>query len=61
MLDTKNTLVYAQQPDRLVATIGVENLVVVDTGDVVLICDKSQAQKVRQVVAQLKREKKDFV
>jgi len=35
-------------------TIGVEDLVVVDTGDVLLVCRKDQAQKVRQVVNQLK-------
>ena len=54
-IDTQNTLIYMNQEHRLIVTIGVENLVVVDTGDVVLVCEKDQAQKVRQVVDQLKQ------
>jgi mannose-1-phosphate guanylyltransferase len=52
-LDTRGSLVYMNQERRLIVTIGVENLVVVDTGDVLLVCRKDQAQKVRQVVSQL--------
>jgi mannose-1-phosphate guanylyltransferase len=53
-LDTRGSLVYMNQERRLIVTIGVEDLVVVDTGDVLLVCRKDQAQKVRQVVNQLK-------
>ena len=52
--DTKNTLVYSNQDKRTLAIIGVHDLVVVDTGDVVLVCHKDQAQKVKSVVEQLK-------
>jgi hypothetical protein len=54
MLDTHQTLIYTDQPSRLIVTIGVSDLVVVDTGDVVLICHKDQAQKVRQAVEQVR-------
>lgn len=53
-VDTQKSLVYVSQEHRLIVTIGVEDLVVVDTGDVLLVCRKDQAQKVRQVVKQLK-------
>lgn len=53
-LDTRGSLVYMNQEHRLIVTIGVEDLVVVDTGDVLLVCRKDQAQKVRQVVSHLK-------
>ena len=53
-IDTQDTLIYMNQEHRLIVTIGVEDLIVVDTGDVVLVCPKDQAQKVRQVVDQLK-------
>ena len=52
-LETSNSLLYHEYGDRLVVTIGVEDLVVVDTGDVLLVCHKDGAQKVRQVVLQL--------
>jgi len=54
-LNTKDTLLFTDQPGRLLVTIGVDDLVVVDTGDVVLVCKKEQAQKVRQIVRQLKQ------
>ena len=60
-VDTRDTLIYMNQEHHLIVTIGVEDLVVVDTGDVVLVCKKDQAQKVRQVVDRLKRENKGFV
>ena len=58
---TSNSLIYAKQGNRLIVTIGVNDLVLVDTGDVLLVCGKSEAQKVRQVVNQLKQEGKEFV
>lgn len=52
-LDTRQSLVYVNQEHRLIVTIGIEDLVLVDTGDVLLVCRKDQAQKVRQIVKQL--------
>jgi mannose-1-phosphate guanylyltransferase len=60
-LDTSDSLIYSNQDQRLIVTIGVENLVVVDTGDVLLVCSKKQAQRVRQVVSQLKQSSQEFV
>lgn len=55
-VDSQNTLVYTNQGERLIVTIGVEDLIVVDTGDVVMVCHADQAQKVRQAVDQLKQD-----
>jgi len=60
-LDTRQSLVYVNQEHRLIVTIGVEDLVVVDTGDVLLVCRKDQAQKVRQIVSQLKTEDMNYI
>jgi len=57
--ETHNTLVYGGGSDRLVVTIGVDDTVIVDTGDVLLVCKTDQAQKVREVVEQLKNRKQD--
>ena len=51
ILDTRDTLVYS---DRLTVAIGVENVVVVDTDDVLLICHKDRTQDVKEVVTYLK-------
>lgn len=60
-LDTSTSLVYVNQEHRLIVTIGVNDLVVVDTGDVLLVCRKEQAQKVRQVVNQLKQSGEEYI
>ncbi len=57
-LETRNSLVYGNNSERLVVTIGVDDLIVVDSGDVLLICRRDQAQRVRQVVEELKRQGK---
>jgi len=55
LLDTSGTYVYASA-GRLVATVGLEDFVVVDTPDALLICPKDQAQAVRDVVKRLKAD-----
>lgn len=60
-LDTQNSLIYLNQDRRLIVTIGVSDLVLVDTGDVLLVCPKEKAQMVRQVVNQLKKDRQDYV
>lgn len=54
-LQTNNTLVYKKTTDRLIVTIGVDDLIIVDTGDVLLVCKKNQAQEVRQIVKQFEQ------
>jgi mannose-1-phosphate guanylyltransferase len=54
--DTHNSLIYGNRGDRMVVTIGVDDLIIVDGGDVLLICHKDQAQKVRKIVDRLKNQ-----
>ncbi|HMN60920.1 MAG TPA: sugar phosphate nucleotidyltransferase [Anaerolinea sp.] len=60
-IDTHGTLVMAEKPDRLVVTIGAQDLIVVETPDALLICDRNQAQKVRELVDMLKSAEKTDV
>lgn len=60
-LDTQQTLVYTSNAERLIVTIGVDDLVVVDTGDVLMVCKKDQAQKVRQIVQDLKATGRQYL
>ncbi len=57
-LDSRNVLVLSEDKERLIAAIGVEDLIIVDSGNVVLVCHKSQAQRVREVVQYLKQTAK---
>jgi mannose-1-phosphate guanylyltransferase len=51
--DTKG-LVVLPGGGRLVAAVGVENLVIVDTGDAVLVCSRDRAQEVKALTDQLR-------
>ncbi len=55
--NTENSYVRAES--RLVATVGVKDLVIVETHDAVLVADKDQAQEVKQIVARLKQEQRE--
>jgi len=54
LLDCQNNLVFTDK--RLIAAIGLEDFVVVDTPDALLICHKDRVQEVRQVVERLKAD-----
>lgn len=58
-LDTHNALVYSVDDQRLVVTIGMDDVVVVDAGDVLLVCKTDQSQKVKNVVEHLKRHNQE--
>ncbi|MCB0322968.1 MAG: mannose-1-phosphate guanylyltransferase [Bdellovibrionales bacterium] len=45
--------------DRFIATVGIEDLIVVDTGDAVLVCRRDDAQDVRQIIEWLQRHERE--
>ena len=45
---------YIQSDARMVAVVGVENLIIIDTGDAVLVADRDRAQQVKTVVERLR-------
>ncbi len=53
-MDTKNTLIYTE--NRVIATVGVEDLLIVDTGDALLICKRGRSQEVKDIADYLKRK-----
>ena len=53
-LDTRDCVVRSE--DRLVATLGVEGLVVVDTADALLVCEEKRSQDVRRIAERLQEQ-----
>jgi mannose-1-phosphate guanylyltransferase len=54
--ETANTTIFVRNPDRkVVATIGLDGLVIVDTKDALLICPKDQCGKVKRLVEEMRR------
>lgn len=56
-VDTKNCLIEAE--NRLVATVGVSDLVIIETEDSIVVCSKDKAQDIKKIVNTLKEQKKD--
>ena len=54
VIDGTNNVVFADQ--RFVGTVGVSNVVVVETADAVLVADRDRAQDVKKLVAWLEKE-----
>lgn len=52
-INSKNNLIYGTE--RKIATIDIEDMIVVDTGDALLISKKGSSQKVKQVVTEIKK------
>jgi mannose-1-phosphate guanylyltransferase len=52
VVDSRNTFVKSE--DRLVAAVGVDNLIIIETADAVLVADANRAQDVKKVATQLK-------
>jgi mannose-1-phosphate guanylyltransferase/mannose-6-phosphate isomerase len=55
--DSRN--VYVHNEDRLVATVGIDNLIVIDTADALLIVHPDKVQDVKKVVTRLKQQNHD--
>ncbi len=51
-IDSRNNLIIGES---LIATIGIENAIIVDSGDAILVCSREESQKVRDVVKLLKK------
>ena len=51
-VDTKNTII--QGGNKLIAAVGLDNMIVVDTEDALLICAKEHAGDIKKVLENLK-------
>ena len=51
-IDSKNNFIYGN--NKLITTVDIENLIIVDTGDAILISKKGSSQKVKKIVEKLK-------
>lgn len=51
-IDTKNCIIEGEK--KLIATVGIEDLVIVDTKDAILICDKDSTNEIKKIIENLK-------
>lgn len=56
-VETKNCIV--DSPQKMVAALGVSDLIIVETDEALLVCSKEKAQEVRKIVEKLREEKRE--
>lgn len=59
LIDSKANIIIGEK--KLIAGVGVENLIIVDTEDALLVCAKNRAQDVKEVVAALERTERRYL
>lgn len=55
-IDTQNTLIHNDNKNKLVVTIGLDDLVIVDTKNALLVAHKDQVQKVKEAVEEISQQ-----
>ncbi|MDK2805664.1 MAG: mannose-phosphate guanylyltransferase [Clostridium butyricum] len=58
-VDTKKCIITGS--DKLIATLGIEDVIIVDTEDALLICSKDKAQNVKEVLKELRERKSEYL
>lgn len=53
--DSSEVVAYLENPDKLIALQGISDLIIIDTENALLVCKRSDSQKVKEIVANLKK------
>jgi len=59
IIESHDLVILEDNPKKIISTINLENLVIIDTDDALLICRKGESQSVRRVIDELKRKNLD--
>ena len=58
-IDSASNIIDSYSDKKLIALLGVKDLLIIETPDVLLVADKKCDQKIKELVEELKRKKKD--
>jgi len=59
VIDSYNNYIYSDT-DKIISVIGADDLIIIDNKDALLICKRNQSQKVKQVVAEIKKKNSNY-
>jgi len=54
LIDSSDVLIFSENDNKIIATLGVENLVIIDTENALLICKKGETQRIKQIIKEIK-------
>jgi mannose-1-phosphate guanylyltransferase len=52
-VDSRNNIIISEKKDRLITTIGVDNMIVVDSENGLLVCNRDDAQRIKELLKKL--------
>lgn len=55
-IDSNDNIIVSQNPHHLISMIGISDMIIVQTADATMICPKSEAQRVKDLVAKVKEK-----
>jgi mannose-1-phosphate guanylyltransferase/mannose-6-phosphate isomerase len=60
-LGSRNIFVYSHTPKRLIATVGLNDLIIVDTTDALLVCSRGKSEKIKDLVKIMEKKREPCV
>ena len=55
-IDSDDNIIVSSDPDHLISTIGVSDMIIVHTKDATMVCPKREAQRVKELVGKVKEK-----
>ena len=56
LVDSDDNIIVSEDPTHLVATVGITDMIIVHTKDATMVCPKSEAQRVKELVGRVKEK-----
>lgn len=58
-IDSKNNIIISDKKERLITSVGLSNMIVVDTEDALMICDKDNSSKIKLLLKKIERDESE--
>ena len=57
-IDSEGNIIINKEKDKIIATIGIEDIVIVNTEDALLVCHKDKSQEIKKILNKIEKENK---
>ena len=57
-MESEGNIIINKEPKKLIATIGIEDIVIVNTGEVLLVCHKDKSQEIKKILDKIEKKNK---
>ena len=57
-IDSEGNIIINKEKGKIIATIGIEDIVIVNTEDALLVCHKDKSQEIKKILNKIEKENK---